>query len=132
MAQPVPVCRSLIICQQILQDHRTQSTSLIGLVQHIRGLQFPTVAQFSLFSRWTNGHGAYKIEVQLRDPEGNIVWRQAFPQACEMPDPLQPCDLSFHDLKIYLPGPGKYDLVLIANGEEVGRDAVLVHQLQAV
>ena len=75
MAAPVPVCRSVILCMQILQDARTQTTSLIGLVQAIRGLQFPTVGQFSIFSRWTNGHGDYHIEMQLRDAEGTSNYR---------------------------------------------------------
>jgi len=132
MPPPIPVCRSIILCQGILQDQRTQTTSLIGLVGHIRGLQFPTVGQFSIFSRWANGHGDYHIEAQLRDAEGNVAWKQAFPQPCAMPDPLTPCDLSFHDLKVFIPGPGRYDLVLIANGEEVGRETLMVHIVQTV
>ena len=95
MRPPVPVCRSIILCQQILQDARTQTTSLIGLVQSVRGLQFPTVGQFSIFSRWTNGHGDYNIEMQLCDAEGGVVWKLAFPQPCAMADPLTPCELSF-------------------------------------
>src|SRR5262245_536436 len=127
MPAPVPVCRSIILCQGILQDARTQTTSLIGLVQNVRGIQFPTVGQFSIYSRWANGHCDYRIEVQLRDAEGAIVWKHAFPQSCPMTDPLTPCELSFHDLKIYIPGPGRFDLVLFANGEEVGRETLIVH-----
>ena len=130
MAQPVPVCRSILVCQQILQDARTQSTSLIGLIQNIRCPQFPSVGQVSVFSRWINGHGQYNLELHLRDAEDNVVWKQVFPQPCNMPDPLQPCDLTFFDLPIHLPGPGKFDLVLVANGEEVGRHSLLVHHVK--
>jgi hypothetical protein len=46
--------------------------------------------------------------------------------------PLTPQQLIFHDLVITVPRAGRYELALIAGGEEIGRQPLLVGPASAL
>jgi hypothetical protein len=48
------------------------------------------------------------------------------------PDPLTPQQLAFHELIVSVPGPGRYEMALLAGGEEIGRQPLLIGSASAL
>jgi hypothetical protein len=67
----------------------------------------------------------------LRDADLGGVWGWQWPQPIRHPDPVEPAHVVLHDATPEFPRPGRYDLVLLANGEEVARHGLEVRQLPA-
>jgi hypothetical protein len=86
---------------------------------------FPAEIELSVYAHITGGHGSYDIEITLRDAEGDSVWSWTPPKPLEHPDPLEPQQLLLHGLNIFVPRAGRYDLALLAGGEEIGRQPMI-------
>jgi hypothetical protein len=95
---------------------------LLAPTHQIVTLAFPTVVTVSIFARMTSVQGTYHLEVQLQDLEGEVIWRHRLEPPLTMNDPLAVGILNLQNLGVYFPKPGKYELVLLANNEEVVRD----------
>jgi hypothetical protein len=119
---PVPVCKSFVVCRQIICDQFTSEYVILGPTHQVGSLMYPVVVPLSIFARFTSVQGSYFLELQMQDLEGNTVWRQIFEQPWELRDPLAVGTLLLHNLGIYFQKPGKYEWVLFANGDEVFRD----------
>ena len=48
----------------------------------------------------------------------------AGPEALHRADPLAPCQICWRDLMLHFPKPGRYDLILLANGEDLSHYAL--------
>ncbi len=88
--------------------------------------EFPAEVQLSVYVHITGGHGMYPLELVLRDSAGDPVWQWNPPDLLEHADPLEPQQLFFHDLELFVPTAGRYDLALLAGGEEIGRQPLLL------
>jgi len=119
---PTPTCKSFTVCRQTLQDVFTKEYMLLAPTHQIVTIAFPTVVTVSIFARMTSVQGTYQLEVQLQDLEGEVIWRHRLEPPLTMNDPLAVGILNLQNLGVYFPKPGKYDLVLLANNEEVVRD----------
>lgn len=115
--KPPPVCKAFLLCKSIVGDVLT----LLGQGNVHVARQFPSSRMVAFFARLKGGHGPTTIELQLQNEEGEVVWREG-PWGPWVPDsPLQAVELTPNVLPVF-PRPGDYDLVLTANGEEVGRE----------
>src|SRR5262245_8219070 len=86
---PTPVCKCFLLCLQIFHDPVRQDDTLVAPVHQVFAPEYPVVEDLSVFARWTNAHGAYPVEVQLRDLEGEVLWRGQMPEPFHTSDPLQ-------------------------------------------
>jgi hypothetical protein len=118
---PTPVCLNFVVCRQIVLDQFTQEYHLLGLMHHVTVLDFPTVAMLSVYVECTAVPGTYALELQLQDLEGNLHWRHPYDGPFVSQDPLLVGIIALPNERIYFPKPGKYDLIFLANGEEMGR-----------
>lgn len=84
----------------------------------------------SVFARWTNAHGRYRVELQLRDMEGEALWRDVMDNPFDVPDPLLVVPLTLRHRVFHFPRAGKYEVVLLANGEEVTADVFWAHGIE--
>src|SRR5262249_49374102 len=125
---PTPLCKSFLVCRQILQGPLAPEFSLIGLTRHLTSPTFPASQPLGIFARLTSGHGAYQMEVQLQAMEGEVAWKGGPPGRGGMEAPLQAYDLLLKTLSPVCPRPGVYDLVLLADGTEIARDKFFAHQ----
>ncbi len=117
-----PICKSFLVCRQIFQDEVTGEYILLGPTNQIVAAHYPVTADLSVFMHWTSAHGVYRVEMQLRDLEGNVVWTHRLGELYEASDPLKPTLIKLLHLDLVYPRPGKYDIVMLANDEEVVRD----------
>ena len=68
MAQVPPVVLSTIVCERVLFDAPTKTSSLIGIIDRIVAPQYPIrFPRLFFFAEMTNGHDATEVEVRLVD-----------------------------------------------------------------
>jgi hypothetical protein len=118
---PTPVCQNLVVCRQIILDQFAKEYYLLGVLHGVTSLDFPTVATVSIYAECKAVLGSYNLELQLQDLDGVIHWRHTFDVPLVCRDPLLVGIIPLHQERIYFPKPGKYDLILLANGEEMRR-----------
>jgi hypothetical protein len=123
---PAPQAQAFVVCRKIIEQQDPPEVSLIGPKCHVPIPEFPAEVQLSVYVHITGGHGIYPLELVLRDSVGDPVWQWKPPGLLEHPDPLEPQQLLFHDLEIFVPQAGRYDLALLAGGEEIGRQPLLL------
>lgn len=117
---PLPLCKAFLVCRRILDDRQRDDTLLEGLPRALHAMYYPCGAMLGIFARCTSAHGDYRIEVQLHNHEGTVVWRDGPLEAWRLDNPLEMYDLKLN-LTVVFPCPGTYDIVLLANGDEVAR-----------
>lgn len=127
MEKPVPVCKCFVLCKQVCVDPARQDYTVVSPVHQVFSPHYPIRQDLAVFARWTNAHGSYEVEVQLRDLEGEVLWRQKMDNPFETNDPLQTWILPLHHLPFVIKRPGKYEVALLAGGKEVASDTLLAH-----
>jgi hypothetical protein len=116
----LPAVQTSLICREIFQDKRTGEHILIGPGHEFVSPHFPATAELNVFVQVSSCHGSYRPELRLQDLEGRVAWSQALDPPFNAPDPLKIHTLTFH-MRLPIPQPCKYEVVLLANEEEVGR-----------
>jgi hypothetical protein len=99
-------------------------------VHQVFASHYPVTEDFSVFARWTSAHGSYAVEVQLRTLDGNVLCSCKLEAPFEAHDPLQIWMIPLHHLPIQIPRPGKYEVALLANSQEVASDTLLAHKVR--
>jgi hypothetical protein len=116
-----PIVLSFVLCRDLIFDLASGEASLHRPFNEQFSPEFPLHVHASIFSLWREMEGSYRLDTQLMDAEGEVVW------SCEQPQPVY-CPSRFaiqrvilHPLWLYFPRPGLYDLILRFDGEEVFR-----------
>jgi len=128
--RPTPICKGFVLCRQLVVDPVRQDYMLVSPVHQVFSSRYPLTERFAVFARWANAHGSYPVEVQLRSLDGDVLWRAALEAPFEAHDPLQVWMLPLHQLSLTLPEPGKYEVALLASGQEVASDTLLAHKVR--
>ncbi|MEN6386806.1 MAG: hypothetical protein ABFD79_16625 [Phycisphaerales bacterium] len=118
MTQVPPVVLSTIICERVLFDAPTKTSSLIGIIDRIFAPQYPIrFPRLFFFAEMTNGHDATEVEVRLVDNDEKIVLSQKaqinFPDVKSIVSVV----LAFEGLAFNQ--PGEYYFQLYAAGQIV-------------
>jgi hypothetical protein len=129
---PAPQAQAFVVCREIWENPRTNEVMLAGPRSHMPIPEFPADLQVSVFAHVTGGHGTYPMEFVLRGPDGEPVWQWTPDDLLDHEDPLTPQQLIFHDLVIHVPRAGRYELALLAGGEEIGRQPLLIGPASAL
>jgi hypothetical protein len=126
MGAPLPLAQSFVVCREILEDCRSHEFVLIGPLSSLGAAAFPHTARLSIYAHFTGGHGDYEVVLQLRDTEESPRWEWRCPQPIRLPDPLMDQRFTLYDAILEFPKPGRYDLLMLANGKELARHALRV------
>jgi hypothetical protein len=118
---PLPLVQAFLACHDIFIDGRTGVHILVGPTSHVPATQFPTFVRLSFVVETVGGHGAYLPRLTLTDDTDEAVWGWTAPEPFESPDPLFPHLVTFHNLAVAVPRPGRYALTLLLNGQETAR-----------
>jgi hypothetical protein len=125
---PTPVCKCFVLCRELIFDPARQDYTIVSPVHQVLSRYYPLTEDFCVFARWTNAHGSYAVEVQLRNLEGDVLSSHKMEAPFETRDPLQIWILPLQHLRMQIPAPGKYEVAILANGAEVASDTLLAHQ----
>lgn len=124
---PVPICKTFLTCRRIFTDPRFGDTCLEGIRSHYQSHRFPFAITTNAFIQLVSAHGDYQVELQVQTPEGQVVWKEGPPNSFSLTDPLQVYEFRF-EINLMFPEPGPYNLVLVTNGDEVGRERFIAKQ----
>jgi hypothetical protein len=118
---PKPALKSLLLCDQIIQEMGTQKKSLIGVFQNISPPRFPYVhPSLGLYASFTDAAGAYTIEVRVVNLSTDVTLTAATLPELQVHDRLAPAEICIQMQMLQFQAPGKYEVQLYANGEPIG------------
>jgi hypothetical protein len=129
--RPTPVCKCFMLCRGLFVDPARQDYTIVSPVHQVFSPHYPRIEDFSIFARWTNAHGSYAIEVQLRSLERDVLSSCKLETPFEAHDPLQVWTIPLYHLPMQIPASGKYEVVMLANGAEVASDTLVAHRVMA-
>jgi hypothetical protein len=121
---PLPRAQAFVVCRDILEDCRSHDFVPIAPFSAVNAVAFPVTARLSIYAHLTCGHGAYSLTLRLLDGDDEVLWGWDCPQVIRLEGPLAQHRFTLYDAVMELPGPGRYDLVLFANGSELARHAL--------
>ena len=131
-AQPLPIVKAFLICDQVIHDAQTGKKSLIGVFHELRADRFPAVhPMLWIYANLTDARGRYNFEIRLVEMSKNEVLGTGNPPPIEIPGPLQTTELSAQLRNVTLPRAGMYEFHLSANNQLVATKAIRVLQVQA-
>jgi hypothetical protein len=122
----LPSPQAFLIGRKVYEDRYRRAFVLVKPADSIALPSFPAGCCLSLYLYLVGGHGVYTLALELRNAEGEAVWRYQWPEPIRYADPLVPCMVALHDTTIPFPAPGRYDMVLMANGEDFAHHALEV------
>lgn len=123
---PTPICKSFVVCQRIVIDRESGDYVIINPLHKVIRPVFPALIPLSFYARWTNAHGAYKLSLQFRTLEGDILWDREYERPVDCDDPLKVGTITLRDELVRFPGTGKFEFAMLANGAEVAADVFWV------
>jgi hypothetical protein len=125
---PRPIVISFLVCRYVTEDRRRNEYSVSGILTELFFNRFPETATLSFFAEFTGCRGVYSTCFRLHDGEDALL-QEIDPQLpCKCDDPLLTWSQFVRDRPLRFPSPGRYDLVLHVNGEEVARRKLAVFQ----
>jgi len=119
-----PRCVATVICNQIIEDIRTRSKTLVGLFNHVFVGQLPAGIITAVLGAFAEGRGVWHLRLRIRDPQHRVIF-QAETDA-NFVDPLAVCDVSFHVVNLLLTSEGVYDVDFLLDNEPVGHRSFTV------
>jgi hypothetical protein len=125
---PPPLVQSFVVCREIYQRLGSPDHVLVAPFNQITMRQPPVVVQFSVFAYLTDLQGRYELSLEMIDADDRVLWRCNLPNPVEQRDPLLPHRLLLYDLKAPFQRPGRYHLVILANGDAVAHHALWARQ----
>lgn len=122
---PKPLVQAYVVCEQIYRDQRTGHLILLRPVKQLLFPSFPGYAEVAVYMQLTSGHGRYDMALHVRDTDGEVRWGIDWrAEPIELGDPLATQEFAFWDLKPVFREPGRYEVVILANGEELGSQVI--------
>ncbi len=115
----VPVCVAIVLCNECIEDKRTNNKSLIGLFNAINVPQIPVVhGRLVVMASITNASKTLDLRLSIRAPSGDEVAHieAPFPTA----DPLMAYDIVFELNGLVVPETGTYNVDLMCDSSYLG------------
>jgi len=114
--QPIPL--STIICERVLLDAPTKTSSVIGIIDRIFSPQYPIrFPRLFFFAEMTNGHDTTELEVRLVDAQNDekiILQKKA---TVKFPDVKSIVSVVMAFEGLAFAHPGEYFFQLFAAGQ---------------
>ena len=118
--KPLPQCKAFLICEEAEVDDITGQFNLYRLVDSLRFPVLPAeVPPLVVFLQLYDGIGRYELSAELRDlARGISVAAEAF-TSLDFPARLAKMDLALPIASLRLPGPGRYEIAVLLDGQEL-------------
>ena len=115
--KPTPIVITMVMCDHVLQDVRTNKKSLIGLFNQFNVGKFPSkIRTFSVFVKLTEGRGAPNCELRCINAETNDLIAQ-LTGPINFKNPNDILDFTFQIDGLSFPAPGDYRFEFLSEGK---------------
>lgn len=115
----VPLLVAALVCDIAVADPSTGKKSLIGIFDRVHVGKFPTQHPVSLYFKLTDAEGYYEVDVRYVEASSGKVLADAKGEL-EVTDRLTSVDLYMSFPPLPIPGPGRYEFQIWANGMFLG------------
>ncbi len=114
----VPSVQAFLVCDMVIADAGTGKKSIIGTFTHISAKNFPCQhPKMALYVCITDADGSYQFEIELVYlNEDKIIGKARFPEVVKITNRLDIIDFGINIPPVPLPGPGRYEFRLFAEG----------------
>ncbi len=121
MAEPqspvAPIVLTLLLCEKVIVDARTQQYSLIGLVSNVNASRFPVRSpSLCIYTEITGGHGVTPLTVRIVDVDEKLDPVVKLDLEVNLEDPLAVTQVVFGMPRLVFPEMGDYRLQAISGG----------------
>ena len=112
-----PIVLTLLLCEKVIVDARTQQYSLIGLVSNVNASRFPVRSpSLCIYTEITGGHGITPLTVRIVDVDEKLDPVVKLDLEVNLEDPLAVTQVVFGMPRLVFPEMGDYRLQAISGG----------------
>jgi hypothetical protein len=129
---PQPLVQAFVVCREMYESPQSHEFVLVAPLSRVVLPTFPARTVLSVYAHITDARGRYTIGLRLVDDEGETVWEWLNGPTVQQADPLMPHRVVLYDVAIDFPRLGRYDLVMLANGEPLASHAIWAQPDQVV
>lgn len=121
--KPPPSCKAMIIAEKVIIEKDTEKVSIINIFNGFLLSEFPgKTGPAAAFVQMIDGIGRYDITVEVHDLKENKVIARAGGMNIAFPETrLGTVNFMINIPPIPLQHPGAYDVVVLADGQEIER-----------
>ena len=128
MATVPPVVRYLIVCEGVQVDslnaRKISALNVIGNI-HPPSAGYPVqVREIMVLCFLTEGRGGVRVRVEISKDQDPPIYRSPEQPIQFGPDLLAVTAINFRIRGLVIPGPGMYDVRLLADGTEIASQPV--------
>lgn len=117
----------MLLCERTMVEAGSKKLSLIGLIDTISVPVFPTrTREMKLFLHLVDGIGDYDLTVEFNELFEDRVVVKSKVANLSFPERLAPRRLIYSIPGLPIPHPGRYDVIVFANGREIERQQITV------
>jgi hypothetical protein len=120
--KPLPHCQALLLCKQVVQDDETLAISLFNLIESFSQQTSPgPTPPFVVFLQLYDGIGRYKLSMEANALGDDARVARATIGDVDFPERLAKMDIAIPVDSIFVPRPGRFELVVFVDGQELAR-----------
>lgn len=124
-----PTLKSMLVCDQIIEDVVTRKKTLVGLFERIAAPEFPTIhGSMGVFFQISDAEGPYEFAVELASIESNETLGVAKLPPAKIPSAAHTSNFALMFSGIKFERPGMHEFRLWCNGQVLGQHVLQVVQ----
>jgi hypothetical protein len=121
--------QAFVVCREVFESRHTGDLFLVSPFSRVTVPRFPAEPAMSVYAHLTDARGRYEVTLRLVDDDGEVVWAWGQHAVIEEQDPLMPHRVLLREVPVGFPRAGRYDLVIVANGEPLAHHALWARQV---
>ncbi len=128
--KPPPKCKAILLCDQAIVEAGTGKISIIGIFNNWNVPHFPCVIRpFTASLDLTDGIGKSAMSVDVHDLQEDKIIAQVRIAEVDFPERMAKINLMIPVPPLPLKHAGRYDFVVLADGQEIDRQQFQVAQV---
>ncbi len=128
--KPPPSCKAILLCERAIVEAETGSISVIGILNELGVADFPArLPAFTMYLQLVDGIGSYQIHLETLDLSSGEVIVSSPNTEIRFPERPGSIDLIIPISSLPVEHPGGYDIIVLANEQELDRQQLTIVNL---